>query len=188
MNRVRYRDPNEPEQAINESNVRRANRRQLMQAATLAAIVIGIDRALKLLTPALLDRGAAWPSEDWPLRFVHVVNTGAAFGTLKGQTALLTVVSAAGIVLFTYLLVRSQTGAAHRLGVALGLGGAIANFIDRVSSGEVIDSIKVNYWPAFNLADVALTLGIGLMLWSAMNDHDPKPKRDHERLEGQGQP
>lgn len=185
---IRYRDPDKPEQPIKERNVRRANRRQLMQAATLAAIVVGIDRALKLLTPALLDRGAEWPSEDWPLRLVHVVNTGAAFGTLKGQTALLTVASAAGIVLFTYLLVRSQTGVAHRLGVALSLGGAVANFIDRATSGEVIDTIKVNYWPAFNLADVALTLGIGLILWSATRDHDPKPLGDHERLERHDQP
>jgi len=60
---------------------------------------------------------------------------------------------------------RRQT---HRLGLTLALGGAVANFIDRATSGEVIDSIKVEFWPAFNLADVALTFGIGLILWSTL--------------------
>ncbi|RIL03555.1 signal peptidase II [bacterium] len=168
------------------SNAMRADVSQLFWPVTVAAIVVGADRILKQLTPMLLERGTAWPGEDWPLRIVHVINTGAAFGTLKGQTDLLTIVSALGIILFSYLLFRSQSGTTHRLGLSLALGGATANFIDRASSGEVIDSIKVDYWPAFNLADVALTVGIGLMVWSAMRDHDPEPEREVERLEGRG--
>lgn len=170
------------------SNATRADVSSLFWPVTVAAIVVGADRILKQLTPALLERGTAWPDADWPIRIVHVVNTGAAFGTLKGQTDLLTIVSALGIILFSYLLFRSQSGATHRLGLSLALGGAVANFIDRASSGEVIDSIKVNYWPAFNLADVAMTVGIGVVVWSAVRDHDPKPKGEHGRLEGQGQP
>lgn len=71
-------------------------------------------------------------------------------------------VSSIGIVVFGYALLRSPRQVMQRLGLSLGLGGAIANFIDRVSTGEVVDSLKIEYWPAFNLADVALTFGIAL--------------------------
>lgn len=164
-----------------EKEASRADRRKLFPAAAIAIAVVVLDRTLKRLTPTLLDRGTAWPGEDWPFRLVHVVNRGAAFGKLQGQTSLLVVASAIGIVLFGYMLVQHQQRPATQLGLALGLGGAVANFIDRATSGEVIDSIKVDYWPAFNLADVALTLGIGLILWSAMRGDDQKPKGDHER-------
>lgn len=151
----------------------RGDRRKLFQAAAIAIAVVVLDRTVKRLTPALLDRGAAWPEEDWPLRLVHVVNTGAAFGRLQGQTSLLVVVSAIGIVLFAYMLSKPSQRQATRAGLALALGGAVANFIDRATSGEVIDSIKVEYWPAFNLADVALTCGIALFLWSVTRSEPP---------------
>lgn len=167
------------------SNATRADVSHLFWPVTVAAIVVGADRILKQLTPALLERGTAWPGAEWPLRIVHVVNTGAAFGTLKGQTDLLAIVSALGIILFTYLLFRSQSGATHRLGLSLALGGAVANFVDRATSGEVIDSIKVEFWPAFNLADVALTCGIALVLWSAMRT-DTAHAEGSAPAEGQG--
>jgi signal peptidase II len=146
----------------------RSDSRKLLQAAAIAITVVVLDQTLKRLTPTLLDRGAAWPDQDWPLRLVHVVNTGAAFGKLQGQTRLLVVAGAIGIVLFVYMLSKPRQRRATRMGLALALGGAIANFIDRATSGEVIDSIKVEFWPAFNLADVALTCGIALVLWSTI--------------------
>lgn len=153
----------------------RADRRQLAQTAVIALVVVVLDRTLKRLTPLLLDRGAAWPGEDWPLRFVQVVNTGAAFGKLQGQTSLLVAASAIGILLFGYMLLKPEPRPATRLGLSVAFGGAVANFIDRATSGEVIDSIKVDYWPAFNLADVALTTGIALVLWSVFRTEPAPP-------------
>jgi len=151
-------------------------------ALAIAGTVVGLDRVLKLMTQDLLQRGHAWPSEDWPVRFVHAVNTGAAFGILRGQTSLLVIVSAIGIVLFGYALLRSPWQLIQRLGLSLGLGGAIANFIDRVSTGEVVDSLKIAYWPAFNLADVAITFGVALILWNAVRDGGtPDEGSDHGR-------
>ncbi|MBE7520741.1 MAG: signal peptidase II [Thermoflexaceae bacterium] len=158
-----------------ESGAGRAGRRHSIQVAAIATAVVVLDGTLKRLTRALLERGAAWPADDWPLRFVHVVNTGAAFGKLQGQTSLLVMASAVGIVVFAYMLLRTRQRRLSRLGLAMGLGGAVANFVDRVSSGEVIDSIKVDYWPAFNLADVALTVGISLVLWDAIRPNPERP-------------
>ena len=155
--------------------VSRSHRRELLQAAAIAIAIVVLDRTLKRITPTLLDRGEAWPDEDWPLRLVHVINTGAAFGKLQGQTSLLVVASAIGIVLFAYMLSKPNQRQATRLGLALALGGAVANFIDRATSGEVIDSIKVEFWPAFNLADVALTTGIALVLWSVFRTEPAPP-------------
>lgn len=153
----------------------RLDRRHVVQALAIATAVVVLDRLLKGLTPALLDRGSAWPAEDWPLRLVHVVNTGAAFGKLQGQTSLLVVASAVGIVAFAYMLLKTEPRSLARLGLSIGLGGAIANFIDRMTSGEVVDSIKVEHWPAFNLADVALTVGISLVFLDAIRRARDRP-------------
>jgi signal peptidase II len=53
-----------------------------------------------------------------------------------------------------------------RLGLAFMLGGAVGNLIDRVSSGEVVDFIKFPHWPAFNVADSSITIGVMLLLWA----------------------
>lgn len=103
---------------------------------------------------------------------MHVVNTGAAFGKLQGRTSLLAVASAIGIVVFAYMLSKPSQRQATRLGLALALGGTVANFIDRATSGEVVDSIKVDYWPAFNVADVAITVGIAVLLWEPLVEKD----------------
>lgn len=64
-------------------------------------------------------------------------------------------------------------------GLSLCLGGAAANLLDRLRSGEVVDSLKVEYWPAFNVADVAITVGIGVLLWEQFvgEGRRPIPKR-----------
>ncbi len=67
-------------------------------------------------------------------------------------------------------------------------GGAAANLIDRVRSGEVIDSLKVAYWPAFNFADVAITVGIALLLWEQLvaRDSVEPPRTEATDTEARG--
>lgn len=161
-----------------EAKASKRDDRRLIGAAVIGLGVVILDRTVKGLTSVLLDRGAAWPGDGWPVRLVHVVNTGAAFGMLQGQTSLLTVASAIGILVFAYLLLRRPGRTMYTVGLSLGLGGAMANFIDRVTTGQVVDSLKVDYWPAFNLADVALTLGIALLLWANVPEGGGKRDRD----------
>lgn len=144
----------------------------------LAAVVIAADQLAKWGIRAWLDRGERWP-DDFPVRIIHVTNSGAAFGVLQGAGPLLVVASLVGVAaILVYLL---NPGFAHpimRLGLALMFGGAVGNLIDRVKSGEVVDFIKFPYWPAFNVADSAITVGVLCLLWAFLFDLQANENRD----------
>lgn len=132
----------------------------------LAALVVGLDQFMKWFIRQTVDRGDAWPG-DWPVKIVHITNSGAAFGILQGAGPLLAVTSVVGMA--AILIYLFNPGFAHplmRLGLAFMLGGAVGNLIDRVSSGEVVDFIKFPHWPAFNVADSSITIGVMLLLWA----------------------
>jgi len=99
----------------------------------------------------------------------YVQNTGAAFGLLKGQQTLFILMS---VFVMGYLvrefLIRPVMTARVFWGCVLILGGAAGNVIDRLRLGYVIDFIGVGLWPLFNVADSAITIGIGLLLWHSL--------------------
>ena len=130
------------------------------------AIVVG-DLLTKWAIRSWLDRGDAWPDPDWNVRIVHFTNTGAAFGILEGAGPLLVVTSIVGVALIlVYLFNPGMASPLVRAGLALMLGGAIGNLIDRVGDGEVVDFIKFPEWPAFNVADSAITIGVIILVWA----------------------
>lgn len=133
----------------------------------IAAAVIALDQASKWFIRANLDRGQAWPSHDWFVKVVHITNSGAAFGFFQGAGPLLAITSVVGMAfILVYLF---NPGFAHplmRVGLALMLGGAVGNLIDRLAEGRVVDFIKVPNWPAFNVADSAITIGVLCLLWA----------------------
>lgn len=134
----------------------------------VVAVIIAADQVTKWIIRTGLDRGDSWP-DGWDIRIVHFVNTGAAFGILQDSGPLLVITSVVGVAaLFIYLF---NPGFAHpiiRFGLALMLGGAIGNLIDRVTRGEVVDFLKVPRWPAFNIADSAITIGVICLLWAVL--------------------
>ncbi|MBW3014853.1 signal peptidase II [Candidatus Woesearchaeota archaeon] len=100
------------------------------------------------------------------LRYDFVKNTGAIFGVLKGATGFLIVVSLVVIfLLFWYRKDILKQKKIHQVCYALVLGGVIGNLIDRVVYGYVIDFIDFKVWPVFNLADVALSVGVLLLVY-----------------------
>ena len=130
-----------------------------------AALVILLDQATKELVRSLLDRGEVWPSADWPVRIHYVTNTGAAFGILKDQTAFLMVTTLIGLAAI-YLYYRNPPFDHFVASAAVGmmLGGAVGNFADRVRLGRVTDFIDFPMWPAFNVADSSIFIGIAVIL------------------------
>ena len=122
------------------------------------------------------------PGESIPLiphvlHLTYVQNTGAAFGVLRNTGPLLVLVSLAVIVVLTLALCRddparetSPTARWRRAGMVLMLGGAVGNVIDRLWLGYVVDVVDLRVWPVFNLADSAITIGIGLWLWSMLRE------------------
>lgn len=150
-----------------------AGRRFLLELSLIAGIV-ALDQLTKLavrLEIALHDSVVVIPGL---LNLVHVRNTGAAFGFLNGVdfpykapvVALAATLALAGIALYAARLSSHERLA--RVGLALILGGAIGNLIDRLTLGSVVDFVDVvlggwHFW-AFNVADSAITFGVAAML------------------------
>ena len=105
-------------------------------------------------------------------RIIHIHNTGAAFGLFRDQSLVLTVVA---IVAITVILVYTFVGYRHlpwldsklgKLALGLILGGTVGNLVDRLRFGYVTDFIDFGFWPTFNIADSAVTIGVILFACS----------------------
>jgi signal peptidase II len=131
--------------------------------------VVALDQLTKYLIVSSLSPYAT--IEVFPfLNIVSIRNTGAAFGMFRGLgSGFFIVVSAAAIIFVTILILRN---AYNLFGLSLILGGAVGNLIDRLVYGKVVDFIDVFagnfHWPAFNVADSSLTVGIGIILLTSL--------------------
>lgn len=127
----------------------------------LATVVVLADQLTKKVVRDRLLLGESWPDPDWFVKFTHVTNSGAAFGILQGQTAFLIVTSLLGLAaIVLYYLYPPMEHGVLRAALGLQLGGAIGNLIDRVLRGEVTDFVDFRHFPAFNVADSAITVGV----------------------------
>jgi signal peptidase II len=130
----------------------------------VAALVLGLDQ----LTKHLIRSGIQVGDKQKFLPFidlVHVRNTGVAFSLFAGGGTLVLVLTLIALAALTgYLIWRPQR---PYLWVPTGMliGGAIGNLIDRLAHGAVTDFIKFPFWPAFNVADTSITLGVFALLW-----------------------
>ena len=125
----------------------------------LAAVLV-VDQLTKALARDGIRRGEEDPILP-ALKLVHVRNEGVAFGIDPGGgTTLLVVVIALALLGLVLFLVRQQAKPLVWLPVGLLIGGAVGNLIDRIRDGAVTDFLKIPFWPAFNVADVAITLGV----------------------------
>jgi signal peptidase II len=140
----------------------------------LMSAVIGLDQLTKALVVRSLDLHEYLPLVDGLLSLSHVRNRGAAFGLLSDwdlphQSALLSALSIAALAAIAVYFFRLPSAARlPRLALALVLGGAVGNLVDRVRLGYVVDFIHVYWrqhqWPDFNVADSAITIGVTLLV------------------------
>ena len=130
-------------------------------------LVIGVfvfDQVTKAIIRSSLSLGDSWP-EEGIFRIVHGLNTGSAFGLFAGFTNLLVVASIIGIVFILFVfLIQNNSVIWLRLSLGLIVGGALGNLFDRVKDGAVVDFISVGWWPAFNIADSSISVGMCLLL------------------------
>lgn len=139
--------------------------RSVVALTLLTAIaVVAIDQLTKSVA-----RGAAGTQPQPELfggfiKLVDVRNSGVAFGQLSGGGVLVAVLVAAALTVLIWYFLRHLGTPMIWLATGLVVGGAAGNVIDRVRAGAVTDFIKFPYWPAFNLADAAITLGVVLLV------------------------
>ena len=127
----------------------------------IAAAVFALDQLTKVIVRRALAPDEAWPDKDWVLNIINVSNSGAAFGILQGQTVFLVVTSLVGVAaIVLYYMYPPMEHGLLRVALALQFGGAAGNLIDRVRTGEVTDFINFRYWPAFNVADSSISIGV----------------------------
>jgi len=136
------------------------NRRRatLLACATGAAVIV-LDQVTKTMVRTEIPRG---DRHDLILGFdlVHVWNTGVAFGFLAGGGALLLVGTGLALLALIVFFVLHSGQPLVWLPTGLLLGGALGNLIDRAHQGHVTDFIKFPHFPAFNVADIAITFGV----------------------------
>ena len=134
-------------------------RRQLSVLLSTAAVVFILDHVTKWLVTQNIALGSQVPSSG-PVTIHHIENRGAAFGLFpQAQFIFLAVaVAVAGYILIAGR--RFGPGVFPQVLLGMVLGGALANAVDRVVQGYVVDFIDLQRWPVFNVADMAIVLGI----------------------------
>ena len=145
----------------------------------IAGAIVVLDQITKAAALERLAPGVAVALVDGLLSLTLVMNTGLAFGLLAGLPAgwrwLVALLSIVALVVLARVAIRVLAGGGWtaRLSVALIFGGAVGNLIDRARFGAVVDFVDAHYrgyhWPAFNVADSAISVGVALlalrMLW-----------------------
>ncbi len=140
-----------------------------MKKATLAAVTVTGVTALDLVTKQVADSSISpyEPVEVLPFfNLVNVQNRGAAFGMFEAfGNAFFIIIAFAAIAFIIYLLLKTRE---NPFALSLIMAGAIGNLVDRITLGYVRDFLDFHaggsHWPAFNVADSALTVGLGIII------------------------
>jgi signal peptidase II len=130
----------------------------------VAAATVAADQAVKALVRSSIDR-----TEEINLilgiKLVNVRNRGIAFGMLSGGGVLLVIFAVAALAALLVFFLRHRDRPLVWLPTGLLIGGAAGNLIDRTREGAVTDFLDLPLWPAFNVADVAITFGVLTLLY-----------------------
>ena len=162
------------EQAISPGEVGAAATPRRHLEVWLPMVIVAVDQATKAMVKVALPLQDSVTIIPGVMDFTHVLNSGAAFGILNGvdfpfKTVVIAVIAMAALVgVGLYAASISHHQLVARVGLALILGGAAGNLIDRVLFGSVVDFVDV-YWRshhfwAFNVADSAISVGVAIMI------------------------
>lgn len=145
------------------------------------ALVLGLDQATKLVIVRIMRPGESIPLIGGVVHLTYTQNPGAAFGLFPERTSFFVIVTVAVIALL-FLIYHRAGRHVPWLGfsVALQVGGALGNFVDRVRLGYVIDFVDLRCWPIFNLADTAIVIGVLLLAFILFGQGEASSKHEHE--------
>lgn len=145
--------------------------RSVMPLVLISLAVIILDRVTKILVQSHLAEGESIPVVPGVMSLTYILNPGAAFGMLEHQRLFFILMTVAVIAVLIYFWRRIKEEAiVVQLGAAFFLGGAVGNLIDRIETGFVIDFFDFYFWPIFNVADIFICVGVGLIVWNIVMD------------------
>lgn len=136
----------------------------------IAIAIVIADQLTKFIARATLADGSTVVVIPNVLSLQFVLNTGAGFGILQGQNILLMLVALVAIIVIILSLRKILEKQHHVIGASLILGGATGNLIDRIAFKAVTDFITFPFWPSFNVADSALTIGVLILVWQSLRE------------------
>ena len=159
-------------------------KRNIVLFILCAAAVIALDQITKAAITSRFFMHESYRVIDGFFNIVYVTNPGAAFGFLAGASATFRYIFFIGItviaiLLIIYYLVKNKSGSiVSVISLTLIFAGAVGNLIDRIRFGAVVDFLDVYvgtwHWPAFNIADSAISIGAALMIWEMIARHKKK--------------
>jgi signal peptidase II len=133
-------------------------------AVATAGLVVALDQATKQLAAtniAISEQVGLIPGLD----LTHTRNTGVAFGALEGGGLIVAILIGSSLALLVAYFIANRDKPWLWLPVGMLLGGALGNLADRAREGAVIDFIDPIAWPAFNVADSCIVIGVFVLLW-----------------------
>ena len=140
-----------------------------------AALVVAIDPVTKQIVDSGIERGHS-VNVFFGLDLTNTRNTGVAFGALGGAGLIVAILIGLSLALLIGYFVANRNMPWLWLPVGLLLGGALGNLVDRAREGAVIDWIDPVAWPAFNIADACIVVGVVALLWVV----EGRPRRERE--------
>jgi len=155
----------------------------------LAALIVILDRASKAVVLESFAPGESRPVAGF-FNLVLVFNKGAAFSflaTAQGwQTVFFAAIAVVASVVISFLIFKNHRKRLFCGGLALILGGALGNLYDRIAYGHVVDFLDFHamgwHYPAFNVADSAITIGAGILIAESFMHQTGGDKADDEKL------
>ena len=153
-----------------------AGPRQWVGLALVGSAAVAADQSTKHLVSSKLELGDEVRLTG-PFSLHHVENSGIAFGLFSGATPIVIALTAVAVLWMLTFFARS--GARHPIlpgGLGRVLGGSLSNLVDRVRLGHVTDFLDIRFWPAFNLADTFIVVGVVTLL-AALIAADREPRR-----------
>lgn len=141
----------------------------LLLAVTLPLYLL--DQLTKRATLEFIPLHHEIPVIPGLFNLVHVTNTGSAFGLMRGWFSFHVIFGSVMALIILWMLFRGAADRLSRVACALILSGIAGNITDRIVHGHVIDFLDFyigdHHWPAFNVADSAIVVAVGLFLWSS---------------------
>lgn len=135
----------------------------------LPLAVVILDQFSKYIVVENMSLGESIPIIEEVFHLTYILNPGAAFGMFAHNR--LFFIAIAVVVIGIIIWARKEILASPwevKAGCGLFLGGAIGNLIDRARQGLVIDFFDFRIWPVFNIADIAICIGVGLIIWNLL--------------------
>jgi signal peptidase II len=142
------------------------------RAGLVLGLVLLVDQVSKRLVQSGLSRGEEDPILPG-VTLVHVRNDGVAFGAFSGGKVIVVIVIALALLALVAYFATHVDRPLVWLPTGLLIGGAVGNIFDRIRDGAVTDFIKLPAWPAFNVADMAITAGVLALLYVVERGDEP---------------